>query len=103
MLSVSLHPPRFTLSELRQAFPNPTATLYRLYVLMTGVLFHLTGLAPNESFQTKRGMRIALRRAGFYITDMRFERGEKQKHRFIVEAMKCTITDLFEDSVNSNA
>jgi ubiquinone/menaquinone biosynthesis C-methylase UbiE len=87
-LSLSLHPPRFTLLELRQAFPRPVATLYRLYVLMTGVLFHLTGWAPVESFQTKRGMRIALRRAGFDVTEMRWERGKAGQQRFVVEATK---------------
>src|SRR6185437_3657526 len=89
-LSASLHPPSFTLRELRQAFPNPVAMLYRLYVLLTGVLFHLTGLAPEESFQTKRGMRIALRRAGFYPMTMFHEEGPAGK-RFIVEATKVDV------------
>ena len=45
----------------------------RTYVLLNGVVFHFMGrvfrlpLRPDrcESFQTRRGMRIALRRAGF--------------------------------------
>lgn len=47
--------------------------IYRTYVLLNGVVFHFSGkvfrfaLRPArcESFQTRRGMRIALRRAGF--------------------------------------
>jgi len=76
-VSLSLHSPSFTLTELREhAFPHMVPTLYRLYVLANGTLFHTTGKTthfPNgrvESFQTERGMRIALRKAGF--TDINF-------------------------------
>jgi ubiquinone/menaquinone biosynthesis C-methylase UbiE len=71
-LSLSLHLPRFTISELLyRAVPHPIPTLFRLYVAANGLWFHCTGktfsLYPGraESFQTERGMRIALRRAGF--------------------------------------
>ena len=71
-VSLSLHLPSFTLSELRHhALPKPIATLFRLYVLGNGLLFHCTGRTVGflnrrtESFQTERGMTIALRHAGF--------------------------------------
>ncbi len=71
-LSLSLHPPSFTIAELlRKAIPRPVPTLFRLYVLSNGLLFHYTGRnvgfvkGRTESFQTERGMRVALNRAGF--------------------------------------
>jgi ubiquinone/menaquinone biosynthesis C-methylase UbiE len=68
-LSFTLHPPTFTLGELQKC-RRPIPLLYRLYVLLNGTLFHLTGKTRRagrrcESFQTERGMRIALERAGF--------------------------------------
>jgi ubiquinone/menaquinone biosynthesis C-methylase UbiE len=78
-LSLSLHPPSFTIAELlRNALPRPTPTLFRLYVMANGVLFYCTGRTVGllngrtESFQTERGMRIALNRAGF--EDLSFRR-----------------------------
>lgn len=70
-LFMSVHNLRFTLEELRDALPNPIASLYRLYVLANGALFHASGRTiafPNgrvESFQTMRGLKLALGRAGF--------------------------------------
>jgi SAM-dependent methyltransferase len=71
-LSLSLHPPSFTIVELlHNALPKPVPTLFRLYVLANGLLFHCTGWTVGflngrtESFQTERGMRVALNRAGF--------------------------------------
>jgi ubiquinone/menaquinone biosynthesis C-methylase UbiE len=71
-LSLSLHPPSFTIDELiHNAIPRPVPTLFRLYVMLNGVLFHCTGRnvgflkGRTESFQTERGMRVALHRAGF--------------------------------------
>lgn len=64
-IHVTLHPFRFTLHELRESFPNPVAMVYRLWVMANGVVFHFTGRAFSESFQTERGMIIALARAGF--------------------------------------
>jgi ubiquinone/menaquinone biosynthesis C-methylase UbiE len=71
-LSLSLHPPRFTVTELlHNAVPRPVPTLFRLYVMSNGFLFHCTGKnvsflkGRTESFQTERGMRVALNRAGF--------------------------------------
>ena len=71
-LSLSLHLPSFTIAELlHQALPKPVPTFFRLYVLANGSLFHCTGRTVGffngrtESFQTERGMRIALNRAGF--------------------------------------
>jgi ubiquinone/menaquinone biosynthesis C-methylase UbiE len=70
--SLSLHLPSFTMGELvHTALPKPIPTLFRLYVMANGVWFHFTGTTlgflrgRTESFQTERGMRIALHRAGF--------------------------------------
>lgn len=70
-LFLSLHPLRFCFKELGNAFPKPVATSFRLYVLANGLLFHLCGRTAqflngrHESFQTRRGLTIALHRAGF--------------------------------------
>jgi ubiquinone/menaquinone biosynthesis C-methylase UbiE len=71
-LSLSLHPLSFTIAELlHNAIPRPVPTLFRLYVMSNGLLFHYTGknvgflTGRTESFQTERGMRVALSRAGF--------------------------------------
>jgi SAM-dependent methyltransferase len=94
-LSLSLHLPGFTLAELRHhAIPNAKATLFRLYVVANGVWFHCSGrtlgfLGKAESFQTERGMKIALLRAGFEhfcFTRVSETTGEK----FLVEARKPT-------------
>ena len=51
--------------------PKPIPTLFRLYVIVDGIFFHVTGKTvefPNgrtESFQTERGIRTALARAKF--------------------------------------
>jgi ubiquinone/menaquinone biosynthesis C-methylase UbiE len=82
-LWASLHDFEFTLSELNNAFPRPAPTLFRLYVLLNGILFHLTGHALGESFQTSRGIRLALKRQGFSAPA--FSRDSK---RWIVEATK---------------
>jgi len=93
-VSLSLHLPSFTIAELlHTSFPKPIPTLFRLYVIANGVWFHCTGTTVGflnrrtESFQTERGMRIALVRAGF--SGLSFNRtitptGEE----FIVEARK---------------
>jgi ubiquinone/menaquinone biosynthesis C-methylase UbiE len=67
---LSFHPLRFTLDEFRIAFPNPVATGFRMFVLFNGLYFHCTGrilrvAGRSESFQTERGLRRALSRAGF--------------------------------------
>ena len=85
---IALHTWRFTLQELRTALPRPTASIFRIYVLVNGLLFHLTGRTlkfangKTESFQTKRGMRLALNRAGFTNVVFRTPDG-----RLIVEAV----------------
>ena len=91
-LSLSLHLPGFTLSELRNhALPRPIPTLFRLYVMANGVWFHLTGKTVGfinrrtESFQTERGMRLALDRSGFVTPTFRREPGPVGE-MFIVEA-----------------
>jgi len=92
-VSLSLHLPGFTMAELRRALPKPIPSFFRLYVLANGVWFHLTGRTVGflngrtESFQTERGMRIALTRAGF--VNVSFSRGAGPAgETFIVEARK---------------
>jgi ubiquinone/menaquinone biosynthesis C-methylase UbiE len=92
VLSLSLHLPSFTLAELRQhALPRPVPTIFRLYVMANGLWFHLTGRTVaflnrrTESFQTKRGIRIALNRAGFINPSFNSTSGPVGE-RFIVEA-----------------
>jgi ubiquinone/menaquinone biosynthesis C-methylase UbiE len=82
----SLHPMHFTMSEFRKALPHLIATDFRFFVLANGVYFHLTGKilrvgGKTESFQTRRGLRLALARAGF--GSIAFTRPEG---RLIVEA-----------------
>jgi ubiquinone/menaquinone biosynthesis C-methylase UbiE len=80
----SLHALPFTLSELRNVYRrNPKASLYRLWVLANGIAFHFSGYNFAEAFQTERGMRIALRRAGFEAVSFRHD-----PKRWIVEARK---------------
>jgi ubiquinone/menaquinone biosynthesis C-methylase UbiE len=95
-LSLSLHPPGFTLHELLHvALPKPIPTFFRLYVMANGVCFHCTGKTVGfinnrtESFQTERGCRIALRRAGFVNASFRRTPGPLGD-MFVVEAEKPT-------------
>jgi hypothetical protein len=83
-LSLSLHLPGFCMQELiHHAIPKPIPTLFRLYVISNGLIFHTSGKTigfvngRTESFQTERGMKIALTRAGF--TDVSFHRGKGAK------------------------
>ncbi len=93
-LSLSLHLPGFTVGELlHKALPKPVATIFRLYVMANGVLFHCTGKTVGflrhrtESFQTERGMRIAFTSAGF--VNFSFERAlGPTGEAFTVEARK---------------
>jgi len=94
ILSLSLHPASFTIFELiHNAIPKPIGTLFRLYVLANGLFFHCTGstfafpTGKTESFQTERGMRIALNRAGFKSLTCCRGIGPVGK-TFIVEARK---------------
>lgn len=96
-LSLSLHLPTFTIAELlHNAIPKPVPTLFRLYVMANGLLFHCTGRtvgflrARTESFQTERGMRVALNRAGFVNLSFSQATGPVGE-TFIVEARKSTI------------
>src|SRR5882762_9339252 len=93
-LSLSLHLPTFTIAELlHNAVPKPVPTLFRVYVMANGLLFHCTGRTVGflkwraESFQTERGMRVALNRAGF--VNFSFSRATTPVgERFVVEARK---------------
>jgi SAM-dependent methyltransferase len=70
-ISMSLLPAGFTKAMLRRSFPRPVPTLFRFYSFANGAWFHCTGRTirfingRTEAFHTERGMRIALRRAGF--------------------------------------
>jgi SAM-dependent methyltransferase len=87
-VGLSLHPLSFTWKELRAAFPRPVALAFRCCVLANGVCFHLFGRAPGESFQTERGMRLALKRAGFVLIQFRRHISPKGIERLIAEAVK---------------
>ena len=94
LLSLSLHLPGFSINELlHHALPRPIPSLFRLYVISNGLLFHSTGKTvgfargKTESFQTERGMRIALRHAGF--TEISFRRGRAPTgETFMADARK---------------
>ena len=85
----SLHPLRFTVSELKKAWPRFVPTAYRLFVILNGFLLHFTGRSlrfggRHETFQTKRAIRLSLQRAGF--EQIEFSRPEG---RLIVRAIAC--------------
>ena len=70
-LFMSVHNLRFTLKELCNSVPRPIPTLFRLYVIANGLIFHASGKMFRfangriESFQTIRGLKLALERTGF--------------------------------------
>jgi ubiquinone/menaquinone biosynthesis C-methylase UbiE len=88
-LLASLHPWSVAIAELRKAFPRPQASLFRGWVLANGLVFHIAGrnLVPvrnmGESFQTERGIRIAMQRANFAAVSFR-----RDSKRWFVEALK---------------
>jgi ubiquinone/menaquinone biosynthesis C-methylase UbiE len=97
----SVHPLRFTMRELWASTPRPVAMTYRIFVLLNGVYFHLTGkvlrvAGRGESFQTKRGLRIALGRAGFSNITLARPEG-----RLLVEA-RCTADAAESNPGNSH-
>ena len=84
----TLHAPRFTWSELQRSFPKPKPSLFRVFVLLNGMVLHCSGNVLSlgkivESCQTDSGMRIALRRAGFTAVQLRH-----QGQRFYMEALR---------------
>jgi ubiquinone/menaquinone biosynthesis C-methylase UbiE len=99
-LSLSLHL-RFTIAELlHNAIPKLVPTLFRLYVMANGLVFHCSGRTVGfvnrrtESFQTERGMRVALNRAGFL--NLSFSRATGPNgETFIVEARKSKVIGPF--------
>lgn len=108
-LSFSLHSPSFTLAELlHNALPRPIPTLFRLYVMGNGLCFHCTGRTAGffgrrtESFQTERGMRIALDRAGFENLLFRRATGSagtgSAGNKFLVEARCCSGVTRYRDT-----
>ena len=93
---ISLHALRFTMHELTLAFPRPKALLFRLWVLTNGLILHCTGKPARiagryESFQTRRGISIALKRAGF--ADIEFTRPRDNfTKQLVVSARKLAVT-----------
>jgi SAM-dependent methyltransferase len=77
-LWLALHPARLVVRQLAAAARAGAwrSMAYQLYVLANGAAFHLTGVTRpfplaargTESWQSRRGMRTALRRAG--LTDV---------------------------------
>ena len=105
---LSVHPVSLTIRELRDAFPKPIPTLFRMYIIANGMFFHCTGRTVaflkgrTESFQTERGMRMALERAGF--GNLSFTRpiglaGE----RLIVEAEKIPVGRGYRGALDSGS
>jgi ubiquinone/menaquinone biosynthesis C-methylase UbiE len=100
-LLLRLHPPSFTMADfLHNAIPKPIPMLFHLYIMANGLLFHCTGrtvgclMRRTESFQTERGMRVALNRAGF--VNLSFSRGTGPVGAtFIVEARKSKVIHPF--------
>jgi ubiquinone/menaquinone biosynthesis C-methylase UbiE len=97
----TLHPLGFTWKELRRAFPRPKPTLFRIFVLLNGMVFHFSGRVISigkiaESWQTNHGIRIAFRRAGFETLSLRHEAG-----RFYVEARRAGAVIVEEREVLS--
>lgn len=97
-LSVSLHLPSFTIAELlHNAIPKPVPTLFRLYEMANGLVFHCVGRTVGfvkgrtESFQSERGIRLALKRAGFDTRSFRRGTGPAGE-TFLAEARKSKVT-----------
>lgn len=87
-LLAALHPPGFTLREFWKHFPQPKQSLFRVFVLLNGMVLHASGDVLTlehraESCQTRRGMRIAVRRAGFLEPSFR-----REGPRFIMETRR---------------
>lgn len=111
-LSLILHAPGFTIAELLNiagngmrcyGIPKPILTLFRLYVLANGLVFHCTGKTIGffgrriESFQTERGMRLALRYAGF--TNLSFSwRAGPVGEMLLAEVLKSTVLGVHSGS-----
>ncbi|SRR5712692_8188070 len=96
-VSLTLHLPSFTIAELlHKAIPKPVPTLFRLYVAANGLLFHWTGKTVGflngrtESFQTQRGMTVALSGAGFVHPSFSRAAGVAGE-RLLVEARKSVM------------
>jgi ubiquinone/menaquinone biosynthesis C-methylase UbiE len=87
-LKATLHPPSFTMGDLRKSLPKLKESLFCAFVLFNGMVLHCSGRVVRlgkvaESCQTDAGMRIALRRAGFTAVTFRHE-----GRRFFVEARR---------------
>lgn len=82
-LILAVHSPRFTLNEWKRC-RRLKPLLFRTFVLVNGLVFHLTGWSRWESFQTITGLRKALRRAGFISPSFR----QESKVRLIARATR---------------
>ena len=89
-LWLALHPLSMPLEQFRRG--NLKGKVHAAYIIANGLWFHLTGRTFRltseicESIQTRRGMRVALTRAGF--TGIAFRR---TPIHFIVEARRVSI------------
>src|SRR5581483_1600007 len=97
-LRMTLHPPGFTVRELRRTFPQPKPTLFRLFVLGNGIWFHFTGRVLHlgrrfESCQTRAGITKALKRAGFAKAEF------PAANQFVVRARKPGSERVYADSL----
>jgi ubiquinone/menaquinone biosynthesis C-methylase UbiE len=95
-LKATLHAPSFTWSEFLCSFPKPKPSLFRLFVLLNGMVLHCSGKvlalgSVAESCQTDAGMRAALRRAGFTAVAFRHE-----GKRFYMDAVRGGLTSQRE-------
>jgi ubiquinone/menaquinone biosynthesis C-methylase UbiE len=90
-VTMSVHPFKFTKSELKRSFPKVIPSAYRLYVMANGLLFHLTGklasFPTSESWQTEKSMRRALSKTGFNEIKFTYPDG-----KFMVEARKLSVS-----------
>jgi ubiquinone/menaquinone biosynthesis C-methylase UbiE len=97
-VNLSLHPFSFWLHDFQNHPPwMPAALLYRFYVAANGLLFHWTGRLARypfvrrrvESWQSERGIRLALKRAGF--AGIRFT--HLPNGSFIVQALRPALLE----------
>lgn len=100
-LIATLHSPAFTWSELRRSFPRLKPTLFRVFVLLNGMVLHVSGKVisigdKSESCQTESGMQSALGRAGFTSIAFRHSNGE-----FFVEAKRDAALEISQASAPS--
>lgn len=82
-IEFTYHPAGQVFRYLLRSARHPKAFIFNAYALLNGLLFHFTGrVVPFingriESFQTVRGLRIALASSGFEVVSRKSGRGGK--------------------------